>query len=52
MKILFVSPSYYPAIGGVETQARLIAQEWLKSIKSALLRQTLVLGIPNMFRGG
>jgi hypothetical protein len=27
MKILFVSPSYYPALGGVETQARLIAQE-------------------------
>jgi len=27
MKILFVSPSYYPSIGGVETQARLIAQE-------------------------
>jgi glycosyltransferase involved in cell wall biosynthesis len=30
MKILFVSPCYYPAIGGVETQARLIAQEWAK----------------------
>jgi phosphatidylinositol alpha-1,6-mannosyltransferase len=30
MKILFVSPSYYPAIGGVETQARLIAQELAK----------------------
>ncbi len=27
MKILFVSPSYYPALGGVETQAHLIAQE-------------------------
>lgn len=27
MKILFVSPSYYPALGGVETQARLIAQQ-------------------------
>lgn len=30
MKILFVSPCYYPAIGGFETQARLIAQEWAK----------------------
>ena len=30
MKILFVSPSYYPAIGGVETQARLIAQQLAK----------------------
>ena len=30
MKILFVSPFYYPSIGGVETQARLIAQELAK----------------------
>lgn len=30
MKILFVSPNYYPALGGVETQARLIAQELAK----------------------
>jgi len=30
MKILFVSPCYYPAIGGVKTQARLIAQELAK----------------------
>ncbi len=30
MKILFVTPSYYPAIGGVEIQARLIAQELAK----------------------
>jgi hypothetical protein len=31
MKILFVSPCYYPAIGGVETQARLIAQQRAKN---------------------
>ena len=30
MKILFVSPCYYPAIGGVEIQARLIAKELAK----------------------
>ncbi len=30
MKILFVTPSYYPAIGRVEIQARLMAQELAK----------------------
>ena len=52
MKILFVSPCYYPAIGGVETQARLIAQELAKKHQVSIAAANLVLGIPNMFRGG
>jgi len=52
MKILVVSPSYYPAIGVVETQARLIAQELAKKHQVSIAAANFGFRHPQYVLGG